>query len=249
MGVVWSSDSVHSTLTMHINETVSVYYQNSSGEHHRYRSWEHCYTYFSQVRKREIPLDRDRAAIELGFYLASWGMYRGSSFLLQYSYTIHRPLIDLIFEPRFDPLWSTDFGSASTDSKLTPLLLELVEGIREAYRPFAIANGSAPPTDTLVTKIILGTIGSLPACDRFFINGFKIEEHQFSRVNESFINRLLKFCQTHQHELLHQQERIMEIGGIRYPIMKLVDMHFWQIGYENSDLEFKIESGIPLPLD
>jgi hypothetical protein len=51
-------------------------------EHHRYRSWEHCYRYFRQRRHLRADRDIDHAALQLGFYLASWGMYRGSSFLL-----------------------------------------------------------------------------------------------------------------------------------------------------------------------
>jgi hypothetical protein len=33
--------------------------------------------------------DKDAAALQLGFYLASWGMYRGSSFLLRRWSTVH----------------------------------------------------------------------------------------------------------------------------------------------------------------
>lgn len=219
---------------MDLNKTVATYYRNASGPHHRYRSWEHCYGYFRRMRDGQISRDRDRAAIELGFYLASWGMYRGSSFLLQYAYTIHRPIIDLIFEARFEKLWNTDFGSSDADRQFKPVLLELIDGISKAYRPFAHAIGSASPTDTLITKVILGTLGSLPACDRYFVKGFRTERNQNLKLNDRFIDVLLDFCQTYRHELRQQQVNIMEIGGIRYPIMKLVDMHFWQIGFDNS---------------
>ena len=37
----------------------------------------------------------------LGFFLASWGMYRGSYFLLKdYTYTIHKNVIEKIWEER-----------------------------------------------------------------------------------------------------------------------------------------------------
>lgn len=220
---------------MEISATVGAYYKNASYEHHRYRSWEHCYGYFRRVRAREITLDRDRAAIELGFYLASWGMYRGSGFLLQFAYTVHRPVIDLIFEPRFDELWNTDFGLNLADGQLIPIVRDLIKGISTAYLPFASANDSEPPTDTLITKVILGTLGTLPACDRYFIDGFKTEGNQYSRVNDKFIGRLLDFCLRRGDELHQERAKIMAKSGISYPIMKLVDMHFWQIGYENAN--------------
>jgi hypothetical protein len=31
-----------------------------------------------------------------------------------------------------------------------------------------------------------------------------------------------------------EQARIEAAGGVNYPFMKLVDMYFWQVGYEAS---------------
>jgi hypothetical protein len=39
------------------------------------------------------------------------------------------------------------------------------------------------PTDTLITKIMLGTVACSPACDRYFIAGFKAEGYAFSYFN------------------------------------------------------------------
>ena len=58
--------------------------------HHRYRSWGHCYRYFARRRRIRSAQGIDHGALQLGFYLASWGMYRGSSFLLWKDYRIHR---------------------------------------------------------------------------------------------------------------------------------------------------------------
>src|SRR5215472_9314657 len=88
------------------------------GEHHRYRSWEHCYGYFHKNTPEAIAADRDRAALHLGFYLASWGMYRGSSFLLQHAYTIHLGVIDQLLAPRFSVLWGQEFGQGDNDLRL-----------------------------------------------------------------------------------------------------------------------------------
>jgi hypothetical protein len=110
-------------------------------------------------------------------------------------------------------------------------MLELVEAIRGAYRPFAPPTGSQP-TDTLVSKIILGTVGCLPACDRYFIDGFKREGYSYTRLNDPFLTRILQFCEDHRGQLHSEKKRIELDGGIRYPFMKLVDMNFWQVGYE-----------------
>ncbi len=41
-------------------------------EHHRYRSWEHCYRFFQRRLPDRLAKERDEAAMQLGFYLASW---------------------------------------------------------------------------------------------------------------------------------------------------------------------------------
>ena len=135
-------------------------------------------------------------------------MYRGSGFLVDYAYTAHRGVIDVVADARFDGLWDADFGARSADDELIPLVLELVAGIRRAYKPFATTSGSAQPTDTLVTKVVLGTFGCLPACDRYFVDGFRSEGLKFSKLNGSFVQRVLDFCQEHLPALQKEQASI-----------------------------------------
>lgn len=207
-------------------------YLGVAGEHHRYRSWEHCYGYFQRTTPGGLTADRDQAALQLGFYLASWGMYRGSSFLLQHAYTVHLGVVDVLAEERFHDLWACDVGARAANTGLRPLVWELVLGIREAYLPFAPAAGSTQPTDTLVTKVILGTVGCLPACDRYFIDGFKSAGHKFSYLNPAFIERMFGFCQVNLSALTAEQSRIARDDGVFYPLMKLADMYFWQMGLD-----------------
>src|SRR5215467_8312250 len=102
-----------------MHDKIGTYTSNMAEEHHRYRSWEHCFDYFHQNSIEVIARDRDRAALELGFYLASWGMYRGSGFLLQHNYTIHRGAIDVFVSPQFAELRSREFGARDSDSHLS----------------------------------------------------------------------------------------------------------------------------------
>lgn len=173
-----------------------------------------------------MDTDRSHAALQLGFYLASWGMYRGSSFLLQHSYTVHLKVIDLLCESRFFSLWEREFG-ANNDYDLIPTILDVAEGIKEAYRDSANFENTSQPTDTLVTKVILGTFGCLTACDRYFIDGFKSAGFSYSCLNRKFVERVLTFSKENLHDLREEQSRIESIGGVKYPLMKLIDMYFW----------------------
>jgi hypothetical protein len=215
-----------------VHEKIHAYYGGMTDAHHRYRSWEHCYRYFHRSTPEAIAVDRDHAALQLGFYLASWGMYRGSSFLLQHTYTVHLGVIDQLLAPQFSVLWKLEFGAGDNDSKLVPIILEAIDAVREAYRPFAPMAESRQASDTLVTKIILGTFGCLPACDRYFIDGFKSANFRYSYLNAKFVERVLHFCRDNLRELHEEQARIERTGGMWYPLMKLVDMYFWQIGSE-----------------
>lgn len=159
-------------------------------------------------------------------------MYRGSSFLLQYAYTIHIGVVDRTFDSKYSKLWSQDFGASSADTSLVPLIFDLCHDIKSVYQPFADALGHNV-TDTLLTKVVLGTIGCFPAWDTFFHEGLR-QASGFgppSRLTTGFIGDVLRFCLDHLADFQAEQNRI-EGESMRYPLMKLVDMYFHQIGLE-----------------
>jgi hypothetical protein len=210
---------------MGISEHIRTFHEAlAKDEHHRYRSWEHCYGFFRRVGPLGIVADPDIAAIQLGFYLASWGMYRPRGFLLRKAYTVHIGAVKCLTMPLFAPLWQTEFGSSDGDAEHVPLIDKAIETIRLAYKPFHA-------TDTLVTKVLLGTLGCLPAWDRLFLKGLKKSgEFKYSGNNGIFISRILDFCRKNAGELQLEQARIKAESGVYYPPMKLADMYFWQMG-------------------
>ena len=208
-----------------LHEKIARYHDCVAQPHHRYRSWEHCYEFFRDWSRKNFAAEqRNAAALQLGFFLASWGMYRGASFLLKHTYTIHEAVIGQLVSDRFADLWVTEAGAEDADAQRVQLILEAVAAVRKAYEPFGV------PTDTLVTKILLGTLACLPACDRFFIKGFRTSNLAYSRVNRRFVERVHGFCTNHLTELRQEQTRIRQNGRGYYPLMKLVDMYFWQVG-------------------
>lgn len=85
---------------------IKVFYDEAQGStNHRYRSWEHCYNYF------EAPEDHNVACLHLGFYLASWGMLRASSKLLQNDYLIHEGVVEKVLQPKYKHLRGLSFDS------------------------------------------------------------------------------------------------------------------------------------------
>ncbi len=69
---------------------------------------------------------------------------------------------------------------------------------------------------------------------RYFRDGFKSEGFNYSSVNDRFVECVLGYCRAHLADLQREQVSIEEGSGIRYPLMKPVDMYFWQIGSEEA---------------
>ena len=209
-----------------IKDTILRYFKEiQKNEHHRCRSWEHCYQYFRSKPPQELLKDKTHAALQLGFYLASWGMYRGSGFLLQHDYKIHEGVVERIASSEFSELWQIEIGLHRSNRQYEEVILRAAKAIRNAYTPYGNA------TDTLATKVLLGTLACVPAYDRFFKEGFKRAGNQYTGLNADFISQVIQFCEKHSDELCTVQAEIGK-SDTQYPLMKLVDMYFWQIGYE-----------------
>ncbi|OYW72448.1 MAG: hypothetical protein B7Z37_24860 [Verrucomicrobia bacterium 12-59-8] len=202
--------------------------------HHRYRSWEHCFHHFRQRSTFTTPEHLDTASLHLAFYLASWGMYRGSSALLWKDYRIHQPAVAELLDSAYSSLWDLDLRDATDDSRIASLITLLSDGLRATYRQQITEVDGTPrdfqSSDTLITKILLGTLGCAPACDRYFILGFRHAGLTYSRFSKSFLIKVLRFYRTHATEFQETRDTIMQKGGISYPPMKLIDMYFWQLG-------------------
>src|SRR5207247_708202 len=135
----------------------------------RYASFDYCYNYFREFREQEripeidSPENIQLSRLQLGFYLVSWGMLRGSSFLLEKSRKFYEPLIRNIAQ--FDSrIWDIDVDRYTGEN--IELLLSCRKIITDSL------GEENKPSDTLVTKIMLGVFGNVPAFDDFFRKGF-----------------------------------------------------------------------------
>lgn len=88
------------TVDLIIQSSTSFYNDLKQDKNGRYRSWEHCYSNFCHARERD-EVDYDYLSLQLAFYLASWGMYRGSSFLLQKDYKVHIPVVEELLQTKY----------------------------------------------------------------------------------------------------------------------------------------------------
>ena len=216
-----------------ISAAQTFYDDARANENGRSRSWEHCYRVFRDARTDPSP-DYDYLSLHLAFYLASWGMYRGSCFIFQKDYKVHTPIVEKVLKPEYDCL----FGVACVglrEDEVQARLTEVYKRISAHFWPIrnevAGREVPTPVSPVLITKILMGTLGCVPAYDRFFQDGvakYKVTMQEYSL--ESVI-RLVDFYEFH-NDRLEEARQGMRTEDLIYPQMKLLDMGFWQIGFE-----------------
>lgn len=200
-----------------------------SDKYSRYHSWDRCRDAFSGKLKASDH------ALELGFYLASWGMYRGSGGILQRNHLVHQGAVDVYFSEKFEHLKCTTL--IEMNRALIKDILLLRDAIAAEYSSIYFKRGNQlmkpiSTTDTLMSKVMLGTFGCVPAFDDFFIKGLKEHGIKKRKFNEEGLNAIFDFYDQHFAEINTSKELIFDKTGNHYPALKIVDMYFWQIGYD-----------------
>ena len=219
-----------------INQGLKFYNKLREDENGRYRSWEYCYKIFNDAHiSDQVDNDFiDYLCLHLSFYLASWGMYRGSSFLLQRDYKVHKPVIEELLKEEYDSLW----GIAINEYKIIEnqqKLEKLVKNIKKIYNEIRLSVKETIPknelSDTLVTKVLMGTLGCVPAYDRYFVSGIRNEKAASGNFNIKSILELVDFYNQYYDDFENARSR-MVVCGMEYPQMKILDSCFWQIGFD-----------------
>ena len=199
----------------------------------RYASFDYCFNYFQEKYKngeKEKIADSKNvqlSCLQLGFYLASWGMYRGSTFLLQKSVKIFEPLIKYIAAEC--DVWDIDVNEYTDDNikKLIRCGERIVEELKIREKQKNI--------DTLVTKIMLGVFGNVPAFDRNFRLGSNLgtfNEHSLKQIEEFYKNNSVVISGKAK-----EIKTLKYIDGseskIGYTRAKIIDMIFFTEGLNN----------------
>ena len=114
--------------------------------------------------------------------------------------------------------------------KLSDDIANYFDPIRKEVRGRAVSSSVSP---VLITKILLGTLGCVPAYDTFFEKGARHLGIKEKNYNEDSLLELADSYEEH-NDRLEEAQRGMRVGDLTYPQMKLLDMGFWQVGFEKS---------------
>jgi len=210
-----------------------AFYKESTQENHRFRSWEHCYCAFQKAFKQQErgqKPDVDNLCLHLAFYLASWGMYRGSSFLLQRDYRIHMKSVETVLDEDYKDL--REIKCNRLIALLKPddnPLMDVIERVGHSY--------PESPSLTLITKILLGTLGCVPAYDRFLKDALKDNGFKAVWTKKSFKESLKQLCEYYESNCVLFDNAVngMKMGNVICPQMKFIDMGLWKLGSEGEN--------------
>ena len=195
----------------------------------RYASFDYCFNYFQSFENKKDIADKENiqtSCLQLAFYLASWGMLRGSTFLLQKSIKFYEPLIRYISEME-SSFWSIDVNDYSNENiqKLADCKSRITEILGE--------NEKRNVTDTQITKIMLGVFGNVPAFDTYFITGCGLRN-----FNEKSLKSISDFYKKYSNLIDNEANKRNTFdfdsnGGYtkrKYTRAKIIDMIFFGRG-------------------
>lgn len=195
----------------------------------RYTSFDYCYNYF--LRTKDLNKDVEKSCLTLGFYLASWGMFRGSSFLLQKSVKHFEPTINYI-STLDRSVWKIDVDSYNDQN------IQTIISIYNEIKKCLITNKNADLT--LTTKILLGVFGFIPAFDNYFCNAFRILTNGqcgFRKVNKQSLTFIKDFYEANKLTIDNLSEQTFTTDfttgqktKINYPKAKIIDMYGFTVG-------------------
>jgi len=211
----------------------------------RERSWDRCYSFFQRYHKlgrEQQRANKDLACLHLGFYLASWGMFRPKGKLIYKDYTVYGHVLDLLLGQEYETLWNQNFfdvlftNTVPVENEHISLIFHLAGNIREYFNGLKIIKNRHSciedfhATDTLITKVLLGTLACTPAYDTYFKKGLTAcDIHNCGSFTIRSFRNLLNVCRENNLRTILQQQPI-EYHGIVYPVMRVIDLYFWAKG-------------------
>ena len=195
---------------------------------HRDASFDLCFYYFQTNKEHVAEKDYlEKSCLYLWSYLSSWGMLRGSSYLLTKSPAFLIPLIEHL---QSSDVWGIDVNNYTEEN-----IAKILKEYEEIKNALIDKETKKEPTCTLVTKIMLGVYGNIPAFDHFFKKGFDV-----GSVNKESLNKIKNFYDKHKDEF-NQEIKVLDFENketeLRYTKAKLVDMYGFQKGLNKEQIK------------
>ena len=196
----------------------------------RDEAWELLHKAFLDSRGVAISsLDKEKLGLHLTGYLANLGMYRASSFLMtQINYLVHCDLVDILMKGEYQPLF--DIDPFDETARFVCLAENVYREIDTYYRRVRGTNRAT--SVTLVTKIMLGVYGCVPAYDEYVTRSLRKYGIPITKKGIPDFEALIKAIKKNNVFLENVKAAQKHYNG--YTIMRLIDMILWKVGQKIS---------------
>ena len=216
-------------------------YISTLDRYNRVRSWESCYVFFHENKGKLLATANtvhDKAAsdlwktagLQLGFYLASYGMFRGSTKQLGinnfgYERLLKNIASDLVAKKK------------NFDCSLSDLRLSVEKALTNP--PFSHEN----PSPILITKILMGISGRSPAFDTQFgqgLSAFKKENTKYPSLKKMHATLTSLEDWEKIAAIPEVQKKFESLSPVfldsnkPYPTIKVLDLYFWKLGKKSN---------------
>lgn len=189
-------------------------------------SFDFCYLYFQRNKGKLGDKNLESSCMHLWSYLASWGMLRNSP-LLELSPASLKPLISYFDSIKKSVVWDADVDTYNTDKK------DILDVYEEITKRLQSIMGKKPRI-TLVTKIMLGVFGCVPAIDGYFYKTFHLLYGGFGVLKGKELDNIEKFYLQHQTIINKIVIPVIDFDGnptaYHYKKAKLIDMFGFMVG-------------------
>jgi len=189
------------------------------------RSWEHCYSEFLKYKGKKLTDNsKDQLCLHLACYMASFGMYRASTKLQEKDYKVQVAAVEELMKNDYFDLWAVECKELiSSDNKMDKLII-LRDELKRIYCEIGVSH-----TDTLITKVLLGTLGCTPALDINFSSGFRGKKGAHMTFNVKNMREISKFYVNNNDEL-EELRKDASTKKLLYPQMRVLDLCFYGQG-------------------
>jgi hypothetical protein len=221
-------------------------YKNDRSPIHRYASFDYCFNYFRNFKEEgrlselKSKNNLEMSCLQIGFFLASWGMFRGKAQLGQKASVKHfAELVEEISswhgDHKLAGIWDIDANDYEREG-VRDCLINCYKEVRKK-----VAHNSGQAHRTLVTKVMLGVFGCVPAFDDLFTSTFRNLYREdgcaFRSFNHDALLKLADFYKNHSDtiaELAKETKTLdFETGKStrrNYKQAKIIDMIGFQEG-------------------
>lgn len=221
-------------MELYFKEYITTYMNDDNG---RYKSYDHIRNAFIKYRKNKSK--KDLLTLFLYNYLASWGMLR-NSFLMQKDYKFSLGVINILCEEKYDSV--LDYNPFNDEDYLmVDLIKEIGDRIKNYYLHKTYYDERSKKlkeiknvSDTLITKILLGTFGCCVAYDTYVRKSLRFHGIIQSFGKKSLI-QIRDFAKENKSLIEADMVKLNKTTKNLYTPFKILDMYFFEKGLSLKD--------------